>query len=83
MKQRDILDKEVVANSDKVIVILSHNNPDWLGEQGYLAKVGKLKKAKVKGETGEKIDLLDKMLSSIVELLEEKGTITKRNMKVE
>jgi hypothetical protein len=38
--------------------------------------VGKLKKAKVKRETSEEIDLLDTMLSSLVELLEEKGIIT-------
>jgi len=38
--------------------------------------VGKLKKAKVKRETNEEIDLLDTMLSSLVELLEEKGIIT-------
>jgi len=36
----------------------------------------KLKKAKVKRETNEEIDLLDTMLSSLVELLEEKGIIT-------
>jgi DNA-binding HxlR family transcriptional regulator len=38
--------------------------------------VGKLKKAKAKRETSEEIDLLDTMLSSLVELLEEKGIIT-------
>jgi len=38
--------------------------------------VGKLKKVKVKRETSEEIDLLDTMLSSLVELLEEKGIIT-------
>jgi hypothetical protein len=37
--------------------------------------VEKLKKAKVKRETSEEIDLLDTMLSSLVELLEEKGII--------
>jgi hypothetical protein len=35
-----------------------------------------LKKAKPKRETSEEIDLLDTMLSSLVELLEEKGVIT-------
>jgi len=35
-----------------------------------------LKKAKIKRETNEEIDLLDTMLSSLVELLEEKGIIT-------
>jgi len=35
-----------------------------------------LKKAKVKRETNEEIDLLDTMLSSLIELLEEKGIIT-------
>jgi len=35
-----------------------------------------MKKAKVKRETGEEIDLLDTMLSSLVELLEEKNIIT-------
>ena len=38
--------------------------------------MGKLKKDKVKRETTEEIDLLDTMLSSLVELLEEKGIIT-------
>jgi DNA-binding HxlR family transcriptional regulator len=38
--------------------------------------VGKLKKAKVKREVAEEIDLLDTMLSSLVELLEEKGIIS-------
>jgi DNA-binding HxlR family transcriptional regulator len=38
--------------------------------------VEKLKKAKVNREISEEIDLLDTMLSSIVELLEEKGIIT-------
>ena len=42
-----------------------------------------MKKAKVKRETIEEIDLLDTMLSSLVELPEEKGAITKRNMKGE
>lgn len=36
----------------------------------------KLKKAKVKREVSEEVDLLDTMLSSLVELLEEKGVIT-------
>jgi len=35
-----------------------------------------LKKARVKRDTNEEIDLLDTMLSSLVELLEEKGIIT-------
>jgi len=35
-----------------------------------------LKKAKIKRKTNEEIDLLDTMLSSLVELLEEKGIIT-------
>jgi len=35
-----------------------------------------LKKAKTKSEISEEIDLLDTMLSSLVELLEEKGIIT-------
>jgi hypothetical protein len=38
--------------------------------------VEKLKKAKVKREASEEIDLLDTMLSTLVELLEEKGIIT-------
>jgi DNA-binding HxlR family transcriptional regulator len=38
--------------------------------------VEKLKKAKVNREVSEEIDLLDTMLSSLVELLEEKGIIT-------
>ena len=35
-----------------------------------------MKKAKVIRDTNEEIDLLDTMLSSLVELLEEKGIIT-------
>ena len=35
-----------------------------------------MKKAKVKREPNEEIDLLDTMLSSLIELLEEKGVIT-------
>lgn len=35
-----------------------------------------MKKAKIKRETSEEIDLLDTMLSSLVEILEEKGIIT-------
>jgi len=35
-----------------------------------------LKKAKVERDATEEIDLLDTMLSSLVELLEEKGIIT-------
>jgi len=35
-----------------------------------------LKKVKIRRETDEEIDLLDTMLSSLVELLEEKGIIT-------
>lgn len=35
-----------------------------------------MKKAKVKREVSEEVDLLDTMLSSLVELLEEKGVIT-------
>jgi hypothetical protein len=38
--------------------------------------VGKLKKVTVKRELAEEIDLLDTMLSSLVELLEEKGVLT-------
>jgi DNA-binding HxlR family transcriptional regulator len=38
--------------------------------------VEKMKKAKIKRETSEEIDLLDTMLSSLVEILEEKGIIT-------
>jgi hypothetical protein len=38
--------------------------------------VGKLKKAKVEREATEEIDLLDNMLSSLVDLLVEKGIIT-------
>lgn len=35
-----------------------------------------MKKAKIKRETNEEIDLLDTMLSSLVDLLIEKGVIT-------
>jgi membrane peptidoglycan carboxypeptidase len=38
--------------------------------------VEKMKKAKVEREPTEEIDLLDKMLSSLVDLLVEKGIIT-------
>lgn len=36
----------------------------------------KLKKAKLKRDTNEEIDLLDTMVSSLVEILEEKGILT-------
>jgi hypothetical protein len=39
-------------------------------------RVGKLKKAKVERDPTEEIDLLDDMLSSLVDLLIEKGIIT-------
>jgi len=35
-----------------------------------------LRKAKIEREVTEEIDLLDAMLSSLVELLEEKGVLT-------
>jgi hypothetical protein len=35
-----------------------------------------MKKSKVKREPNEEIDLLDTMLSSLVEILEEKGVLT-------
>jgi len=35
-----------------------------------------MKKSKIKREPAEEIDLLDTMLSSLVELLEEKGILT-------
>lgn len=35
-----------------------------------------MKKTRTKKELGEEIDLLDTMLSSLVELLEEKGVLT-------
>jgi DNA-binding HxlR family transcriptional regulator len=37
-----------------------------------------MKKARIKRETNEEIDLLDTMLSTLVELLEEKGIITQK-----
>ena len=40
----------------------------------------KLKKANVKRELAEEIDLLDTMLSSLVELLEEKGILTQEEL---
>lgn len=40
-------------------------------------KVGKMpKNEKIKRELGEEVDLLDTMLSSLVELLEEKGIVS-------
>jgi len=39
-----------------------------------------LKKANVKRELAEEIDLLDTMLSSLVELLEEKGILTQEEL---
>jgi hypothetical protein len=42
--------------------------------------VGKLKKANVKRDIAEEIDLLDTMLSSLVELLEEKGVLTQEEL---
>jgi hypothetical protein len=44
--------------------------------QGYLAKGENMKKSKVKREPSEEIDLLGAMLSSLVEILEEKGILT-------
>jgi hypothetical protein len=38
--------------------------------------VEKMKKSKVKREPAEEIELLDTMLSSLVDLLEEKGILT-------
>jgi hypothetical protein len=38
--------------------------------------VENVKKSKVKREPAEEIDLLDTMLASLVELLEEKGIVT-------
>ena len=35
-----------------------------------------MKKSKIKREPSEEIDLLDTMLSSLVEILEEKGILT-------
>jgi len=37
-----------------------------------------MKKANAKREVAEEIDLLDAMLSSLVELLEEKGILTQK-----
>ena len=39
-----------------------------------------MKKANVKRELAEEIDLLDTMLSSLVELLEEKGILTQEEL---
>ena len=36
-----------------------------------------MKKSKIKREPSEEIDLLDTMLSSLVEILEEKGILTR------
>jgi len=46
-------------------------------------KVGRLKKAKVKREINEEIDLLDTMFSSLVELLEEKSMKSESKKKYE
>jgi hypothetical protein len=45
----------------------------WLSENGYLAKG---EKATPKKSKDEEIDILDTMLTSLVDLLEEKGVIT-------
>ena len=37
-----------------------------------------MKKAEIRRETSEEIDLLDTMLSSLIELLEEKGITTQQ-----
>jgi len=42
----------------------------------FLRKVGKMKKANVKRETSEEINLLDIMLSSLVGILRRKSVIT-------
>ena len=49
---------------------------NWMSEQGILLKVENMKRSKIKREPSEEIDLLDTMLSSLVELLEEKGILT-------
>jgi len=49
----------------------SHKNRNTAQEE-----IENRKKSKVKREPAEEIDLLDTMLSSLVELLEEKGILT-------
>jgi metal-responsive CopG/Arc/MetJ family transcriptional regulator len=73
----ETLDNELIGKigqtrSDTLRTIIMN----WLSEQGYLEKGGKNEKNKIKRETSEEIDLLDTMLSSLVELLEEKGILT-------
>jgi metal-responsive CopG/Arc/MetJ family transcriptional regulator len=50
----------------------------WLSEKGYPRKAEKSKKANVKRDTNEEIDVLDTMLFSLVELLEAKSAITEQ-----
>jgi len=47
-----------------------------LSERGYLAKREKHEEKQGQARTTEEIDLLDTMLSSLVEVLERKGILT-------
>lgn len=47
---------------------------NWSSEKGYLNKGGKSEKTRQ--ELAEEVELLDTMLTSLVELLEEKGVLT-------
>jgi DNA-binding MarR family transcriptional regulator len=50
---------------------------NWLSEKGYLTKDGKAKKNDaITRDLAEEIDLHDTMLTSLVELLEQKGILT-------
>jgi metal-responsive CopG/Arc/MetJ family transcriptional regulator len=73
----ETLDNELIGKvgqtrSDTLRTIIMN----WLSQQGYLPKVENVKTSKVKRGPSEEIDLLDTMLSSLVELLEEKGILT-------
>jgi hypothetical protein len=48
----------------------------WLSEKGCWQKVENMPKNKPERELAEEVDLLDTMLSSLVELQEEKGILT-------
>ncbi len=68
----DLIDKDLIGKlgegySDTLRTIIMN----WLSEKGYL-NIG------YKNEKSEEVDLLDTMLCSLVELLEEKGILTQQ-----
>ncbi len=75
-----LLDKALVGklgegHSDTLRTIILN----WLTEQGYMSKDGKAKKSKaVTRDLAEEIDLHDTMITSLVELLEQRNIVTQQ-----